>query len=515
MEFKDRLKALRKEKKLTQVKLGEMLNYGYTAIANYESGRNQPSISDLKKIASIFNVSMDYLLGVNDIRYPYVIDDETAAFNEFRRYYTLLEEDSKADLLLYMEFLVERQNRMKAIPDLKYEDYELKNTIQKAAQKIQSDSEVLLVIGIGGSYLGARAAIEFLRHSFYNNVSKEIRKTPEIYYCGNNLSGTYLSQLIDVIGDRDFSVNIISKSGTTTEPAVAFRIFKEMLEKKYGKEEAAKRIYATTDKAKGALKSLATEEGYETFVVPDDVGGRFSVLTAVGLLPIAVSGADITKLMEGAASMREVCLNKDFAENDSMKYAAVRNILLRKGKSVEILCNYEPIFHYVAEWWKQLFGESEGKDQKGLFPASVDLTTDLHSMGQFIQDGSRVMFETVMELEKPAFDLKIQKEDVDLDGLNYLAGKTLDFINKSAMKGTQLAHTDGNVPNLVVKVPEQNEFYLGQLFYFYEFACGLSGYILGVNPFNQPGVESYKKNMFALLGKPGFEEQREQLMKRL
>ena len=380
--------------------------------------------------------------------------------------------------------------------------------IQKAAQKIQSDSEVLLVIGIGGSYLGARAAIEFLRHSFYNNVSKEIRKTPEIYYCGNNLSGTYLSQLIDVIGDRDFSVNIISKSGT-------FRIFKEMLEKKYGKEEAAKRIYATTDKAKGALKSLATEEGYETFVVPDDVGGRFSVLTAVGLLPIAVSGADITKLMEGAASMREVCLNKDFAENDSMKYAAVRNILLRKGKSVEILCNYEPIFHYVAEWWKQLFGESEGKDQKGLFPASVDLTTDLHSMGQFIQDGSRVMFETVMELEKPAFDLKIQKEDVDLDGLNYLAGKTLDFINKSAMKGTQLAHTDGNVPNLVVKVPEQNEFYLGQLFYFYEFACGLSGYILGVNPFNQPGVESYKKNMFALLGKPGFEEQREQLMKRL
>ena len=385
--------------------------------------------------------------------------------------------------------------------------------IQKAAQKIQSDSEVLLVIG--GSYLGARAAIEFLRHSFYNNVSKEIRKTPEIYYCGNNLSGTYLSQLIDVIGDRDFSVNIISKSGTTTEPAVAFRIFKEMLEKKYGKEEAAKRIYATTDKAKGALKSLATEEGYETFIVPDDVGGRFSVLTAVGLLPIAVSGADITKLMEGAASMREVCLNKDFAENDSMKYAAVRNILLRKGKSVEILCNYEPIFHYVAEWWKQLFGESEGKDQKGLFPASVDLTTDLHSMGQFIQDGSRVMFETVMELEKPAFDLKIQKEDVDLDGLNYLAGKTLDFINKSAMKGTQLAHTDGNVPNLVVKVPEQNEFYLGQLFYFYEFACGLSGYILGVNPFNQPGVESYKKNMFALLGKPGFEEQREQLMKRL
>lgn len=383
--------------------------------------------------------------------------------------------------------------------------------IQKAAEKIKSDSEVLLVIGIGGSYLGARAAIEFLRHGFYNSVSKEIRKTPEIYYCGNSLSGTYLSQLIEVIGDRDFSVNIISKSGTTTEPAVAFRIFKEMLEKKYGKEEAAKRIYATTDKAKGALKNLSTEEGYETFVVPDDVGGRFSVLTAVGLLPIAVSGADITKLMEGAASMREICLNKDFDENESLKYAAVRNILLRKGKSVEILGNYEPAFHYVAEWWKQLFGESEGKDQKGIFPASVDLTTDLHSMGQFIQDGSRIMFETIMELEKPSYDITIQEEAVDLDGLNYLAGKTLDFINKSAMKGTQLAHTDGNVPNLVVKVPEQNEFYLGQLFYFYEFACGVSGYILGVNPFNQPGVESYKKNMFALLGKPGYEDQKQAL----
>ena len=387
--------------------------------------------------------------------------------------------------------------------------------IQKAAEKIKSDSEVLLVIGIGGSYLGARAAIEFLRHGFYNSVSKEIRKTPEIYYCGNSLSGTYLSQLIEVIGDRDFSVNIISKSGTTTEPAVAFRIFKERPEKKYGNEEAAKRTYATKDKAKGALKNLSTEEGYETFVVPDDVGGRFSVLTAVGLLPIAVSGADITKLMEGAASMREICLNKDFDEPESLKSAEVRNILLRKGKSVEILGNYEPAFHYVAEWWKQLFGESEGKDQKGIFPASVDLTTDLHSMGQFIQDGSRIMFETIMELEKPSYDITIQEEAVDLDGLNYLAGKTLDFINKSAMKGTQLAHTDGNVPNLVVKVPEQNEFYLGQLFYFYEFACGVSGYILGVNPFNQPGVESYKKNMFALLGKPGFEAQREELMKRL
>ena len=387
--------------------------------------------------------------------------------------------------------------------------------IKKAAEKIQGDSEVLIVIGIGGSYLGARAAIEFLRHGFYNNVSKKIRKTPEIYYCGNSISGTYLQGLIDVVGDRDFSVNIISKSGTTTEPAIAFRIFKEMLEKKYGKAEAAKRIYATTDKAKGALKNLATEEGYETFVVPDDVGGRFSVLTAVGLLPIAVSGADIDKLMEGAAEGRKLALEQKFEENDALKYAALRNILLRKGKSVEILANYEPSLHYVSEWWKQLYGESEGKDQKGLFPASVDLTTDLHSMGQFIQDGSRIMFETVMNVEKSRCEVTIQKEDVDLDGLNYLAGKTMDFVNKSAMNGTILAHTDGNVPNFMVKIPEQNEFYLGELFYFFEFACGVSGYLLGINPFNQPGVESYKKNMFALLGKPGYEDAREALLNRL
>lgn len=387
--------------------------------------------------------------------------------------------------------------------------------IKKAAAKIQSDSEVLVVIGIGGSYLGARAAIEFLRHGFYNNVSKEIRKTPEIYYAGNSISSSYLAGLVEVIGDRDFSVNIISKSGTTTEPAIAFRVFKEMLEKKYGKEEAAKRIYATTDKAKGALKNLATEEGYETFVVPDDVGGRFSVLTAVGLLPIAVSGADIDKLMEGAASGRDKALNKPFAENDAMQYAAVRNILLRKGKTVEVLANYEPSLHYVSEWWKQLYGESEGKDQKGIFPAAVDLTTDLHSMGQFIQDGARIMFETVMNVEKSRCEVKINEEPVDLDGLNYLAGKNMDFVNKSAMNGTILAHTDGNVPNLMVTIPEQNEFYLGELFYFYEFACGLSGYLLGVNPFNQPGVESYKRNMFALLGKPGYEAEREELLKRL
>lgn len=387
--------------------------------------------------------------------------------------------------------------------------------IQKAAEKIREDSEVLLVIGIGGSYLGARAAIEFLGHSFANVVSKDVRKSPEIYYVGNSISSKYIKDLMDVVGDRDFSINMISKSGTTTEPAIAFRVFKEILEKKYGKEGAAKRIYATTDKAKGALKNLATEEGYETFVVPDDVGGRFSVLTAVGLLPIAVSGADIAKLMEGAAAARKEALENDFAENGAMQYAAARNILLRKGKAVEIVANYEPSLHYVSEWWKQLYGESEGKDQRGILPASVDLTTDLHSMGQFIQDGSRIMFETVLNVETSPAEIVIGEEPVDLDGLNYLKGKTVDFINKSAMNGTILAHTDGSVPNLMVTIPEQNEFYLGQLFYFFEFACGVSGYLLGVNPFNQPGVESYKKNMFALLGKPGFEEEREKLLKRL
>ncbi|MCI8561620.1 MAG: glucose-6-phosphate isomerase [Dorea sp.] len=387
--------------------------------------------------------------------------------------------------------------------------------IKTAAERIKADSEVLVVIGIGGSYLGARAAVEFLRHNFYNMVSKEVRKTPEIYYAGNSISSTYLKHLIDVIGDRDFSVNVISKSGTTTEPAIAFRVFKAMLEEKYGKEGAAKRIYATTDKARGALKSLADEEGYEEFVVPDDVGGRFSVLTAVGLLPIAVSGADIDKLMEGAASGREMAVDNEFEDNDALKYAAIRNILHRKGKSVEILANYEPSLHYVSEWWKQLYGESEGKDQKGIFPASVDLTTDLHSMGQFIQDGSRIMYETVLNVEASQEEIIIGEEPVDLDGLNYLAGKNVDFVNKSAMNGTILAHTDGNVPNLMINVPTQDEYSLGQLFYMFEFACGVSGYISGVNPFNQPGVESYKKNMFALLGKPGFEEEREKLLKRL
>ena len=394
-------------------------------------------------------------------------------------------------------------------------DKEEFSRIEKAAEKIKKDSDVLIVIGIGGSYLGARAAIEFLRHGFYNSLPKEKRGTPEIYYVGNSISSTYLQGVIDVIGDRDFSVNVISKSGTTTEPAIAFRIFKKMLEDKYGQEEAAKRIYATTDKARGALKDLATTEGYESFVVPDDVGGRFSVLTAVGLLPIAVSGADIKALMDGAASGRELALNEKFEDNEAMKYAAIRNILLRKGKSVEVLANYEPALHYIGEWWKQLYGESEGKDQKGIFPAAVDFTTDLHSMGQFIQDGARIMFETVMNVEEARETITIEKEAEDLDGLNYLAGKTMDFVNKSAMNGTILAHTDGNVPNLMIKIPKMDEFHLGQLFYFFEFACGVSGYILGVNPFNQPGVESYKRNMFALLGKPGYEEEREALLKRL
>ena len=387
--------------------------------------------------------------------------------------------------------------------------------IKKAAAKIQSDSDVLLVIGIGGSYLGARAAIEFLTHSFYNVLDKDTRKTPQIFFVGNSISSKYIKDLQDVVRDKDFSINIISKSGTTTEPAIAFRVFKEMLIEKYGKEEANKRIYATTDKAKGALKNLANQEGYESFVVPDDVGGRFSVLTAVGLLPIAVSGADIDKLMEGAASGRKKALETPYEENPALLYASIRNILLRKGKHVEIVANYEPSLHYVSEWWKQLFGESEGKDQKGIFPAAVDLTTDLHSMGQFIQDGARIMFETVINVEESSEEVVLKEEEIDTDGMNYLAGKNVDFVNKSAMNGTILAHTDGQVPNLKVNVPEQNEFYLGELFYFFEFACGISGYLLGVNPFNQPGVESYKRNMFALLGKPGYEKEREELMKRL
>ncbi len=393
-------------------------------------------------------------------------------------------------------------------------DKEEFDRIKKAAEKIKADSDVLVVVGIGGSYLGARAAIELLSHTFYNKLSKEDRKAPEVYFAGNSISGTYLAHLIQVIGDRDFSVNVISKSGTTTEPAIAFRIFKEMLEKKYGVEGARKRIYATTDAAKGALKKLSTEEGYETFTIPDNVGGRFSVLTPVGLLPIAAAGISIDDLMAGAREAQND-YKAEFRNNDCYKYAAVRNLLLRDGKSIELLINYEPKVHFVAEWWKQLFGESEGKDGKGLFPASVDLSTDLHSMGQYIQDGQRILFETLIDVVSPDADVVIPFDEADLDGLNYIAGKGMNFVNQKAMEGTQLAHVDGGVPNIRIAVPKMDAFNLGYLFYFFEKACGVSGYLLDVNPFNQPGVEAYKKNMFALLGKAGYEKEAEVLNKRL
>ena len=387
--------------------------------------------------------------------------------------------------------------------------------IKKAAEKIKNDSEVLIVIGIGGSYLGAKAAIEFLSHSFYNNLPKDKRKTPEIYFAGTNMSGVYLQHLIEVVGDRDFSVNVISKSGTTTEPAIAFRVFKKMLEEKYGKEEAAKRIYATTDKERGALKTLATAEGYETFVVPDNVGGRFSVLTAVGLLPIAAVGINIDDLMAGAKDAMNDFANKNMDENQALQYAAVRNILHRKGKHLELMVNYEPRVHYLAEWWKQLFGESEGKDGKGLYPTSADFSADLHSLGQYIQEGQRLFFETVVSIGKPEVEFVIESDKDNLDGLNFIAGKTLDYVNKKATDGVILAHIDGNVPNLGVNIPEATPYHLGYTFYFFEKACGVSGYLLGVNPFDQPGVEAYKKNMFALLGKPGYEEAGKELEKKL
>lgn len=387
--------------------------------------------------------------------------------------------------------------------------------IQQAAKQIQSDSDVLIVIGIGGSYLGARAAIEMLSHSFYNELSKEKRKTPEIYFAGNHISSTYIAHLMQQIEGKDFSVNVISKSGTTTEPAIAFRIFREALEKKYGKEAARKRIYATTDQAKGALKTLANAEGYESFIIPDDVGGRYSVLTSVGLLPIATAGIDIDAMMQGAADASKEYANPDVRENPSYQYAAVRNALYRKGKTTEILVNYEPSLQYFSEWWKQLFGESEGKDNKGIYPSSVNFSTDLHSMGQFIQDGTRNLFETVIQIEKSAIELTIGEDADDLDGLNFLSGKTMDFVNKKAFEGTMLAHTDGGVPNLIVTIPEATPYWFGYLVYFFEKACGISGYLLGVNPFDQEGVEAYKKNMFALLGKPGFEKEKAELESRL
>ncbi|WML41019.1 glucose-6-phosphate isomerase [Neobacillus sp. OS1-2] len=394
-------------------------------------------------------------------------------------------------------------------------DKEEFSRIQKSAEKIKADSDVLLVIGIGGSYLGAKAAVEMLSHSFHNVLPKEKRSTPQIIFVGNNISSSYMHDVIDLLDGKDFSVNVISKSGTTTEPAIAFRIFRKLLEEKYGVEEARKRIYATTDKARGALKTLATEEGYESFIIPDDIGGRYSVLTAVGLLPIAVSGANIEKMMEGAAAAQGDFSHSELEENPAYQYAAVRNALYNKGKTIEMLINYEPGLQYFSEWWKQLFGESEGKDQKGIYPSSANFSTDLHSLGQYVQEGRRDLFETIIKVEKPRHELKIEAFDNDLDGLNYLAGKTIDFVNNKAFEGTMLAHTDGGVPNLIVSIPAMDEYTFGYLVYFFEKACAMSGYLLGVNPFDQPGVEAYKVNMFALLGKPGYEEKKAELEKRL
>lgn len=397
------------------------------------------------------------------------------------------------------------------------EDYDKAefDRILKAAEKIKADSEVLVVIGIGGSYLGARAAIDFLNNSFVNLQTAEERKAPQILYAGNSISSNYLADLVDYVADKDFSVNVISKSGTTTEPAIAFRVFKELLVKKYGKEEANKRIYATTDKAKGAVKVEANANGWETFVVPDSVGGRFTVLTPVGLLPIAASGADITKLMEGANAARKDYSSDKIAENQAYQYAVIRNILYRKGYITEVFANYEPSLQYFSEWWKQLAGESEGKDQKGIYPTSANFSTDLHSLGQFIQEGYRNLFETVIRVDKPRKNITIPTEEADLDGLGYLQGKDVDFVNKKATDGVLLAHTDGGVPNTYLTIPSQDEFTLGYTIYFFEIAIAISGYLNGVNPFDQPGVEAYKKNMFALLGKPGFEELGEELNARL
>lgn len=383
--------------------------------------------------------------------------------------------------------------------------------IKVAAERIQSNSDVLIVIGIGGSYLGARAAIEFLKSPFYNNMKKD---TPDIYYVGNNINPTYLNEVLSICEGKDITVNVISKSGTTTEPALAFRIFKKLIEDKYGCDGAKERIFCTTDKSKGTLKNLADAEGYETFVIPDDVGGRFSVLTAVGLLPIAVAGCDIDNLMKGAAKARED-FKADFDNNDCYKYAALRNILYRKGKSVELMVSYDPAFCMMSEWYKQLFGESEGKDNKGIYPSSVVFSTDLHSMGQFIQDGSRIMFETVVDIKNPKQDIFLENDSENLDGLNFLTNQNMSVVNRKALEGTVLAHTEGGVPNIILELDKVDEENLGYMIYFFEKACAVSGYILGVNPFNQPGVESYKSNMFALLGKPGYEDRKEALEAKL
>ncbi|MBD5116319.1 MAG: glucose-6-phosphate isomerase [Ruminococcaceae bacterium] len=384
--------------------------------------------------------------------------------------------------------------------------------IKKAAEKIKSDSEVLIVIGIGGSYLGARAAIEALKSTLYNSLKKD---TPEIYFVGNSISPTYLSEVISLVEGRDFSVNVISKSGTTTEPALAFRVFRELLEQKYGAEGAKGRIYATTDKARGTLKELSDRNGYETFVIPDDVGGRYSVLTAVGLLPIACAGCDIDALMQGAKAAQDGLNDPDIEKNDCYKYAAVRNILYRKGYKAEMLVAYENSFAMMNEWFKQLFGESEGKDKKGIYPTSATFSTDLHSLGQFIQDGSKILFETVVQFEKPQKEFFLKDDAENGDGLNFLSGQNMSIVNRKAFEGTVLAHTEGGVPNMVLEAPQLNEYELGYMIYFFEKACAISGYILGVNPFDQPGVESYKKNMFALLGKPGYEAQKAELEAKL
>lgn len=385
--------------------------------------------------------------------------------------------------------------------------------IKVAAEKIQKQSQVLIVIGIGGSYLGTRTALDFIKSPFYNE--DKTKDTPDIYFVGNNISSTYLNEIIKIIGDRDFSVNIISKSGTTTEPAIAFRIFKKMLEDKYGVEGAKERIYATTDRVRGALKNLCNEKGYETFIIPDAVGGRFTVLTPVGLLAMAVAGVDIDAVMKGAADARERYSNPDLEKNDSYKYAALRNIFYNKGKTVEILANYEPCLTSFGEWYKQLFAESEGKDKKGLFPVSANFSTDLHSIGQFIQDGNRTMFETVIWSKTPKTELEIFSDEENIDGLNFLAGKTLQFVNSKAYEGTLLAHMDGGVPNIIVEIDAMDAYNFGYLVYFFEKAVAISGYLIGINPFDQPGVEAYKKNMFALLGKPGYESEKEALEKRL
>ncbi|SHF11889.1 glucose-6-phosphate isomerase [Atopostipes suicloacalis DSM 15692] len=394
-------------------------------------------------------------------------------------------------------------------------DKEEYDRIKKTAEKIQDNSEVLIVIGIGGSYLGARAAIDFLSHSFVDQLDGDARKAPKIYYAGNNISSTYLADLVEVVKDKDFSVNVISKSGTTTEPAIAFRIFKEILTEKYGEDQLKDRIFVTTDAEKGALKTLADAEEYETFVIPDDIGGRFTVLTPVGLLPIAVAGGDIDELMRGAQDARKAYASSDLSENEAYQYAAIRNILYRKGKTIEMLVNYEPRLRFFNEWWRQLFGESEGKDQRGVYPTSGNFSTDLHSVGQYVQDGRRDLMETVVNIKNPARSIDIPKQDDDLDGLGYLEGKDVDFVNDNAFQGTLLAHVDGGVPTFVLNAPDTSAYTLGHLFYFFEIAVGISGYLNAVNPFDQPGVEAYKENMFALLGKPGFEELSKELQDRL